>query len=69
MSSQNMQAADVKRFYPVDRYASEILGDNVSLSIRFMLQSEEKTLEEEEITAAMEWILTGLREELGVSLR
>jgi phenylalanyl-tRNA synthetase beta chain len=62
-------SADVKRFYPVDRYESESLGSNVSLSIRFMLQSEEKTLEEEEITAAIEWILTGLREELGVSLR
>ncbi len=62
-------SADIKRFYPVDRYASEALGDQVSLSLRFVLQSEEKTLEEEEITAAMEWILTGLKEELGVSLR
>jgi len=62
-------SADIKRFYPVDRYESESLGENISLSVRFMLQSEEKTLEEEEITAAMEWILTGLREELGVSLR
>ena len=60
---------DIKRYYPVDRYASESLGDQVSLSLRFVLQSEEKTLEEEEITAAIEWILTGLREELGVSLR
>lgn len=60
---------DVKRFYPVDRYASESLGDQVSLTLRFVLQSEEKTLEEEEITAAIEWILTGLKEELGVSLR
>ncbi len=62
-------SGDVKRFYPVDRYASQSLGDNVSLSLRFVLQSEEKTLEEEEITAAIEWILTGLKEELGVSLR
>ena len=60
---------DIKRFYPVDRYASETLGDQVSLSLRFVLQSEEKTLEEEEITAAIEWILTGLKEELGVNLR
>jgi phenylalanyl-tRNA synthetase beta chain len=60
---------DIKRFYPVDRYASEALGDQVSLSLRFVLQSEEKTLEEEEITAAIEWILTGLKEELGVNLR
>lgn len=62
-------SADVKRFYPVDRYASESLGEFVSLSVRFVLQSEEKTLEEEEITAAIEWIMTGLKEELGVSLR
>jgi phenylalanyl-tRNA synthetase beta chain len=62
-------SADIKRFYPVDRYASESLGDQVSLSLRFVLQSEEKTLEEEEITAAIEWILTGLKEELGVHLR
>ncbi|MCL4431142.1 MAG: phenylalanine--tRNA ligase subunit beta [Epsilonproteobacteria bacterium] len=62
-------SAEIKRYYPVDRYASESLGDKVSLSLRFVLQSEEKTLEEEEITAAIEWILTGLKEELGVSLR
>lgn len=62
-------SGDVKRFYPVDRYASQSLGEYVSLSIRFVLQSEEKTLEEEEITAAIEWVLTGLKEELGVSLR
>lgn len=60
---------EIKRFYPVDRYVSDGLGDNMSLSIRFMLQSEDKTLEEEEITAAMESVLTGLREELGVGLR
>ncbi|MDQ1299293.1 MAG: phenylalanyl-tRNA synthetase beta chain, partial [Campylobacterota bacterium] len=62
-------SAEVKRFYPVDRYASQSLGDHVSLSLRFVLQSEEKTLEEEEITASIEWILTGLKEELGVNLR
>ena len=62
-------SADIKRFYPVDRYASQELGENVSLSLRFVLQSEDKTLEEEEITAAIEWILTGLREELGIGLR
>ncbi len=62
-------SADIKRFYPVDRYASQDLGENVSLSLRFVLQSEDKTLEEEEITAAIEWILTGLREELGIGLR
>lgn len=62
-------AATVRRFYPVDRYASEALGDQVSLTLRFVLQSDEKTLEEEDINGAMEWILNGLKEELGVTLR
>jgi phenylalanyl-tRNA synthetase beta chain len=59
----------IRRFYPVDRYVSESLGDQMSLSLRFVLQSEEKTLEEEDINAAMEWILNGLRDELGAQLR
>jgi phenylalanyl-tRNA synthetase beta chain len=48
---------------------SESLGENVSLSIRFVLQSEEKTLEEEEITACVDAVLNGLNSELGVGLR
>jgi len=59
----------IRRFYPVDRYVSESLGDQMSLSLRFVLQSDEKTLEEEDINAAMEWILSGLRDELGAGLR
>ena len=62
-------SAQVQRFYPVDRYVSESLGDQMSLTLRFVLQSDEKTLEEEDINAAMEWILGGLREEVGATLR
>jgi phenylalanyl-tRNA synthetase beta chain len=59
----------IRRFYPVDRYVSESLRDQMSLSLRFVLQSDDKTLEEEDINAAMEWILGGLRDELGAGLR
>lgn len=62
-------SAQVRRFYPVDRYVSESLGEQMSLTLRFVLQSDEKTLEEEDINAAMEWILSGLRDELGAGLR
>ncbi|MFZ5374777.1 MAG: phenylalanine--tRNA ligase subunit beta [Campylobacterota bacterium] len=62
-------SSQVRRFYPVDRYVSEALGDQMSLTLRFVLQSDEKTLEEEDITAAMEWVLDGLKNELGVTLR
>ncbi|MDQ7068024.1 MAG: phenylalanine--tRNA ligase subunit beta [Sulfurimonas sp.] len=57
------------RFYPVDKYSDEELGENMSLSLRFVLQSNEKTLEEEDITSAMDNILVALKSELGIGLR
>ena len=57
------------RFYPVDRYQDEAMGENVSLTLRFVLQSHSKTLEEEDITNAMDSILGACEEELGLSLR
>jgi phenylalanyl-tRNA synthetase beta chain len=56
-------------FYPVDRYSDDNLGDDISLSIRFVLQSQHKTLSEEDITSAMEKILDSLKNELGIGLR
>jgi phenylalanyl-tRNA synthetase beta chain len=61
--------ANLIRFYPVDRYTDDTLGENMSLSLRFVLQSDEKTLEEEDITAAMDRILQELNEKLGIGLR
>jgi len=63
------QSKEVTRFYPVDTYESEELGDNMSLTLRFMLQSEEKTLEEEDITSSMDSILSALNDKLGIALR
>ena len=63
------KSAEIIRFYPVDRYSDEQLGDNVSLSLRFVLQSEEKTLEEEDITSSMSSVLGALESELGLTLR
>ncbi len=66
---QEAQSSEVVRFYPVDTYESEELGENMSLTLRFMLQSEEKTLEEEDITSSMDSILTALNDRLGITLR
>jgi phenylalanyl-tRNA synthetase beta chain len=60
---------ELVRFYPVDKYSDETLGENMSLSIRFVLRSSEKTLEEEDITLSMETILNALQSELGIGLR
>ena len=57
------------RFYPVDKYSDEALGDNMSLSIRFVLQSNDKTLEDEDITSSMDSILKTLNDNLGIGLR
>jgi phenylalanyl-tRNA synthetase beta chain len=63
------KSAEIIRFYPVDRYSDEKLGENVSLSLRFVLQSEAKTLEEEDITSSMSSVLSALETELGLTLR
>lgn len=66
---QAAQSSEVVRFYPVDTYESEALGENMSLTLRFVLQSEQKTLEEEDITSSMDSILSALNEKLGIALR
>ena len=60
---------ELVRFYPVDRYEDEKLGDKISLTIRFILQSDTKTLEEEDINSVMDEILTILNEKLSIGLR
>ena len=60
---------ELVRFYPVDKYSDAVLGENMSFSIRFVLQSNDKTLEEEDITKAMDTILNALGSELGVGIR
>jgi phenylalanyl-tRNA synthetase beta chain len=66
---QNINVTNLVRFYPVDKYSDETLGEDMSLSLRFVLQSNEKTLEEEDITSVMETILKALSDELGIGLR
>jgi phenylalanyl-tRNA synthetase beta chain len=63
------QPQNLVRFYPVDKYSDASLGDNMSLSIRFVLQSFDKTLEEDDITGSMDAILTALKNELGIGIR
>jgi phenylalanyl-tRNA synthetase beta chain len=66
---ETSRSSEIIRFYPVDRYSDEKLGDNISLTLRFVLQSEEKTLEEEDITSSMSSVLNALETELGLTLR
>ncbi len=67
INSLNIQ--QIKQFNLVDIYNDEKLGDNESLTIKFVLQSDEKTMEENEINAIMDKILESLDKELGLGIR
>jgi len=66
---ESIDIEELVRFYPVDKYWDETIGDNTSLSLRFVLQSEEKTLQEDEINSATDKILVLLKEKFGIGLR
>mgnify|MGYP000426195156 CR=1 FL=1 len=60
---------NIKQFNLIDIYNDEKLGENESLTIRFVLQNDEKTMEEEDITTTMNSILEALNNKLSIGLR
>jgi phenylalanyl-tRNA synthetase beta chain len=59
----------LKESYPVDVYTDEKLGSKKSLTIRFFIQSMDKTLEEGDIDSVMNKIMEALQEACGAELR
>ncbi|MBS9782600.1 MAG: hypothetical protein KGV43_02220 [Arcobacter sp.] len=59
----------IKQFNLIDIYSDETLGENESLTIRFVLQDDDKTLEDEDITKTMDDILKVLDTKLDIKLR
>jgi phenylalanyl-tRNA synthetase beta chain len=59
----------LKDYYPLDIYSDESLGQKKSLTIRFTLQSDKKTLVDEDIEESMNRILNSLKESFGAELR
>ena len=59
----------LKDIYPVDIYEDEKLGDKKSLSVRFFIQSMEKTLEDADIESVMGEIMTALESKCSAKLR
>lgn len=66
---KSLDIPEIKQFNLVDIYSDEKLGDDESLTIKFFLQSDLKTLEEEDITTIMDKILEALKDELNIGLR
>jgi len=59
----------LKDTYPVDIYEDEKLGEKKSLTIRFFIQSMEKTLEESDIETVMSQVMASLETECSAELR
>ena len=60
---------NIKQYNLIDTYSDDKLGENESITIRFILQNNEKTLEEEDITSSMDNIIEQLQKQLGATLR
>lgn len=65
---KELKLENLDNFRVIDLYDDESLNGQLSLTMNFVFKSLDKTLEEAEITACMDKILTSL-ENLGLSLR
>lgn len=59
----------IKQFNLIDIYSDDKLGEFESLTIRFTLQSDEKTLDDEDINLVINSILDALKDKLNITLR
>ncbi|NOR55118.1 MAG: phenylalanine--tRNA ligase subunit beta [Sulfurovum sp.] len=64
-----LESPMIKDIYPVDIYEDEALGDQKSLTIRFFIQSMEKTLEDADIETVMADVMSALETQCQATLR
>lgn len=65
----SLDDTNIKQYNLIDVYTDDSLGESESLTIRFVLQNDEKTMEEEDITTSMNNILQALETKLSIGLR
>ena len=68
-SINSLNIKEIKQFNLVDIYTDEKLGDNESLTIKFILQSDNKTLKENDINQIIDKIIGKLHTTLKISIR
>ncbi len=66
---QSLDEPLLKEYYPIDVYTDEKLGEKKSLTIRFFIQSMEKTLEEADIEQVMGTVMQTLQRQCNAELR
>ena len=57
------------KYYPIDVYEDESLGNEKSLTLRLFIQSLEKTLDDSDIDSTVNSIIENLTTEYGATLR
>jgi phenylalanyl-tRNA synthetase beta chain len=65
----NIGIIELKQFNLIDIYSDEALGEKESLTIKFVLQSDKKTLEDDDIVTIMNNIQDELKNKLDLELR
>ena len=66
---KSVKTKNLKSFNLVDIYSDESLKDFNSVTIKFVFQSMEETLEDNEISKELDEILKVLKEKLNVGIR
>ena len=66
---RELNLKELKEFLPVDIYKDAKLNGAISLSLKFTFQDMEKTLEDDDINALMDKILSELKEKLDIGIR
>ena len=69
LSIKTLNLPLLKKYYPVDVYQDEALGEEKSLSLRFFIQSEEETLSDEAIEETIKRIISKIESDHGAALR
>jgi phenylalanyl-tRNA synthetase beta chain len=59
----------LKKYYPIDIYENESLGNEKSLTIRLFIQSLRGTMEDRDIEETVNRIVDALAEQYGAKLR
>lgn len=59
----------ISALYPLDLYENQDFGNEVALSLRFVLQAEDKTLQDQDLAESVQRVLNLLQERFGASLR
>jgi phenylalanyl-tRNA synthetase beta chain len=69
LALQSLTLPLLKKYYPIDVYEDEALGEQKSLTLRLFIQSLEGTLDDESIDNTVNTIIEKLESEYGASLR